>query len=175
MTMQGFKYTLSWGTDFTEVDNAPEGFSDRSARTKATANLDPKLTARRDSKDSDYYFVPDTVIVNVKAVKTESWVVKDLKSDKLLKHEQLHYNISALGGRDLERKILALRDPVGQKLIEKKEALGKEIQTLIDKVNKAYDDAGKGTNHGKKDTEQSTWEIHINSLMNNTAAELKEP
>ena len=90
MTMQGFKYTLSWGTDFTEVDNAPEGFSDRSARTKATAMLDPKLTAKRDAGGTDYYFAPSTVIVNVKAVKTESWVVKDLKSDKLLKHEQMH-------------------------------------------------------------------------------------
>ena len=174
MTMQGFKYTLSWSADFTEVDNAPEEFSDRSARTKASVTLNQAMVARRDSKDSDYYFVPDTVIVTVKAVKTDSWVVKDLKSDKLLKHEQLHYNISALGGRDLERKLKALRDPVGQELMKKKEALGKEIQDLIDKVNKAYDDSVKGTNHGKKDTEQSNWEIHINNLMNNSDAELKE-
>lgn len=173
MTMQGFRYTLSWGTDFTEVDNAPEGFSDRSARTKATAMLDPKLTAKRDAGGTDYYFAPSTVIVNVKAVKTESWVVKDLKSDKLLKHEQMHYNIAALGGRDLERKILALRDPAGAELMRKKEDLGKEIQALIDKVNKEYDDASQGTNHGKKDTEQSKWEIHINDLMNKTDAELK--
>lgn len=175
MTMQGFKYTLSWSTDFTEVDNAPEGFSDRSARTKASVTLNPAMQARRDSKDSDYYFVPDTVIVTIKAVQAESWVVKDLKSDKLLKHEQLHYNISALGGRDLERKLLALRDPSGPELIKKKEAAGKEIQTLIDKINKAYDDDVKGTNHGKKDTEQSNWQIHINNLLNKPDAELKEP
>ena len=175
MTMQGFKYTLSWSTDFTDVDNAPEGFSDRSARTKASVTLNQAMVARRDSKESDYYFAPDTVIVTVKAVQAESWVVKDLKSDKLLKHEQVHYNISALGGRDLERKLKALRDPVGQELINKKVALGKEMQDLIDKVNKAYDDSVKGTNHGKKDTEQSNWEIHINNLMNNSDAELKEP
>lgn len=173
MAMQGFKYTLSWSTDFTEVDNAPEGFSDRSARTKATVTLDPKLTARRDTKDSDYYFVPDTVIVMIKAAQTESWVVKDLKSDKLLKHEQLHYNISALGGRDLERKLLALRDKSGQELMKKKEELGKEIQTLIDKTNKDYDGGLQGTNHGKKDAEQSKWEIHINDLMGKSEAELK--
>lgn len=174
MAMQGFKYTLSWSTDFTEVDSAPEGFSDRSARTKASVTLDPNMQARRDAGKTDYYFAPATVIVIIKAVKAESWVVKDLKSDKLLKHEQMHYNISAVGGRDLERKLLILKDPSGPELIKKKEALGKEIQDLIDKVNKAYDDSVKGTNHGKKDTEQSNWEIHINNLMNKSDAELKE-
>ena len=171
--MQGFKYTLSWSTDFTEVDNAPAGFTDRSARTKANITLDPKMTARRDTKDSDYYFVPDTVIVNIKPVQTESWVVKDLKSDALLKHEQIHYNITALGGRDLERKLLALRDESGQELMKKKENLRKEIQDLIDKTNKDYDGGVQGTNHGKKDTEQSKWEIHINNLMNKADGELK--
>ncbi len=173
MAMQGFKYTLSWGTDFSEVDNAPEGFSDRSARTKASVTLDPKMEARRDAGATDYYFTPSTVIVIVKTVKNESWVLKDLKSDKLLKHEQMHYNISALGGRDLERKLLALRNPSGQELMKKKEALGKETQALIDKVNKEYDEGLQGTSHGNKDAEQSKWEIHINNLMNKTDAELK--
>ena len=53
MAMQGFKHTLSWANDFTEVDNAPEGFSDRSARTKANVTLDPKMIAKRNNKESD--------------------------------------------------------------------------------------------------------------------------
>jgi hypothetical protein len=173
MAITGFKYTLGWSTDFTELDNAPAGFSDRSARTKASVTLDPGLQAVRDSKESEYYFKPSTVTVIVKAAVAESWVVKDLKSDKLLKHEQIHYNISALGGRDLERKILTLRDKSGQELMNKKAALGKEIQDLIDSVNKDYDGGLQGTNHGKKDTEQAKWELHINGLMNQPNAELK--
>ncbi len=173
MAMQGFKYTISWTNDFTEVDNQPAGFSDRSARTKATVTLDPKMIATRDSKESDYYFKPSTVIVIVKGAKTESWVLKDKKSDDLLKHEQIHYNISALGGRDLERKVLTLKDPAGQELINKKDALGKEIQTLIDKINKEYDEGINGTNHGAKSAEQAKWELHINNLMNKPEAELK--
>lgn len=171
--MQGFKNTLSWANDFTEVDSAPEGFSDRDARTKANVTLDQGMQAKRDSKESDYYFAPSTVIVIVKTSKTESWVVKDKKSDKLLKHEQQHYNISALGGRDLERKILALRDASGAELMKKKEAAGKEIQNLIDSVNKDYDAGLQGTNHGQKDAEQAKWELHITSLMNKTDGELK--
>lgn len=172
MAMQGFKYTLSWSTDFTEVDDAPEGFSDRSARTKASVTLDTKLQAKRDAGGTDYYFAPATVNVIVKAVKTESWVVKSLKSNSLLNHEQLHYNISALGGRDLERKILALRDPSGQELMNKKAALGTEIQNLIDKVNKEYDSGINGTNHGGKATEQAKWELHITNLMGKSDGEL---
>ena len=173
MAVQGFKYTLNWDNDFNTVETAPAGFTDRSARTKAAANLDLKLTARRDAGEKEYYFAPDTVNVIVKVAKAESWVVGDKKSDKLLKHEQLHYNISALGGRDLERKILELRDTDGKKLIAKKNTLGTEIQTLIDKINKDYDAENLGTNHGLKDAQQSNWELHINNLMNDTAAELK--
>lgn len=173
MAVQGFKYTLSWDTDFNGVDNAPAGFSDRSARTKASVTLDPAMQARRDKKDTDYYFVPATVNVSVKAVKAESWVLNDKKTDKLLKHEQIHYNISALGGRDLERKVLALRDADGKKLLEKKADLGKEVQDLIDTINKDYDAELHGTHHGQKDTEQSKWELHIASLMNDPAGELK--
>lgn len=171
--MQGFNYTLSWANDFTEVDNAPGEFSNRSARTKANVTLDPKMIAMRDSKDSDYYFKPDTVKVIIKADKPNSWVVKDLKSDKLLKHEQLHYNIAALAGRDLERKILALRNKVGQDLVREKEELGKAVQSEIDKINKEYDEGMQGTDHGKKDGEQSKWELHITSLMSKTDDELK--
>ncbi len=173
MSVQGFRYILSWETDFNSVDNAPAGFSDRSARTKASVSLDNGLQARRDSKDTDYYFAPSTVIVNIKAVKAESWVLSDKKSDKLLKHEQMHYNISALGGRDLERKILELRDADGKKLLAKKDELGKEIQTLIDKINKDYDGELLGTNHGQKDAEQSKWELHLTNLMNDPKGELK--
>jgi len=173
MALQGFTYSLSWANDFTEVDNAPTELSNRSARTKANVTLDPKMIAKRDSKDSDYYFKPDTVIVIIKTDKTASWVVKDLKSDKLLAHEQLHYNIAALAGRDLERKILALRNKDGATLIQEKEALGKAVQSEIDKINKEYDEGLQGTDHGKKDAEQAKWELHIKSLMGKTDAELK--
>ena len=173
MAMQGFKYTLNWETDFNSVDDAPAGFADRSARTKASVTLDPKLQARRDGKDTDYYFVPATVNVIVKAVKAESWVLKEKKSDKLLKHEQMHYNISALGGRDLERKILELRDADGKELMNKKAAVGKEIQDLIDKTNRDYDGELLGTKHGEKDAEQSKWELHLTNLLNDPKGELK--
>lgn len=173
MAVQGMKYSLNWVTDFNEVDDAPAGFSNRSARTKASVTLDPKMIAMRDSKDTDYYFKPSTVIVIVKAVKPESWVIKEKESDKLLKHEQLHYNISAIAGRELERKALALRDATGPGLIQKKVDLGKEIQDLIDKVNKDYDEGMQGTDHGAKDAEQAKWEMHITSLMSKDDAELK--
>lgn len=173
MAVQGFNYKLTWTNDFTEVDNAPAGFTNRSARTKADVTLDPKMIATRDSKDSDYYFKPDTVKVIIKTDKTNSWVVKDLKSDKLLAHEQLHYNIAALAARDLERKLLALRHKEGAKLIQEKDALGKAVQAEIDKINKDYDEGVHGTDHGKKDTEQAKWELHINAIMNKTDGELK--
>lgn len=173
MAVQGFKYTVSWDTDFRGVDEAPAEFKDRSARTKASVTLDPAMQARRDKKDTDYYFVPATVNVIIKAVKAESWVLNDKKTDKLLKHEQMHYNISALGGRDLEKKVLELRDADGKKLMEKKATLGKEVQDLIDTVNKSYDAELLGTHHGQKDAEQSKWELHLTNLMNDPSGELK--
>jgi hypothetical protein len=173
MAMQGFTYTLSWGTDFTEVDNQPAGFTDRSARTKANVTLDPGMQGKRDAGTSVYYFAPATVIVIIKASKADSWVLKDKKTDKLLKHEQMHYNISALGGRDLERKLIAIKESSAADLMAQKASLSTEIQALIDKTNKQYDDDLLGTKHGTKDAEQSKWELHISNLMNNPSAELK--
>lgn len=173
MAITGFTYTLSWTNDFTEVDEAPEGFKDRDARTKANADLDPGLTGKRDAGKTEYYFDPASVKVVVKASKVESWVVKGQQSTSLLKHEQLHYNITALGGRDLERKILAIRANSREDLQKQKDDTKKEVQDNINKVNKDYDDPTNGTNHGKKAPEQSKWELHITNLMNKPDAELK--
>lgn len=173
MALQGFKYSLSWATDFTEVDSAPANFTNRSARTKADITLDANLKGKKDASTSEYYFDVDTIKVGVKTDKANSWIVKGKQSDSLLKHEQMHYNISALGARDLERKLKALRATSMQDLIKQKSDLGTEIQTLINKVNKDYDDDLLGTSHGTKAAEQSKWELHITNLMNSETAELK--
>jgi predicted secreted Zn-dependent protease len=86
----------------------------------------------------------------------------------------MHYNISALGGRDLERGLLALSASSTTELITKKEELSAKIQALIDKTNEEYDNRIMwGTDHGRIKLHQDLWEMHLAKLMNDPNGELK--
>lgn len=107
-------------------------------------------------------------------IKKDSWVLKGEKTDKLLKHEQLHYNISALGGRDLERGLKKLSAESPSELVQKIADFTQEIQSLVDKINEEYDNTKLwGTNHGRIKMHQDAWELHINKLKNDPNGELK--
>ena len=62
------------------------------------------------SKDDKgvFHFKPSSVFIQVSIDEVKSWVLRNSRSDELLQHEQVHYNISALAGRDLERRMLKL-------------------------------------------------------------------
>ena len=60
--------------------------------------------------------------------KSESWVLKNSKTEKLRKHEQLHYNISALGGRDLERGLKKLTAASPEELVSKRDKLQRKFK-----------------------------------------------
>lgn len=173
MTLIGFNYRINWTRDFITCNTAPLG-ENHSAFTTATANSIGNIQAYKNSNDERYYIKQSSVKVEIKMLKSQSWVLSDKKTDKLLQHEQLHYNISALGGRDLERGLLALNADSVDDLIAKKDELTANIQSLINKVNLEYDNKIMwGTDHGRVDLHQGFWETHIAKLMSDPNGELK--
>lgn len=172
MALNGFKYKVKW-KDFTPRTSPPPG-EDHYAFTTAKAVTKGELKAYKNSDDGKYYIKSSSVVVEVKMVKSESWVLKDQQTDKLLKHEQLHYNISALGGRDLERGLLALSANSPAELLNKRDELAAKIQSLINKTNKEYDNNILwGTDHGRLELNQDIWEMYLSKLMNDPNGELK--
>ena len=165
MALSGFKYTISWNTDFDRVNKRKDPKLD--AFTSASFKTVKDLKADVKSGDGLYRFQPSSIDIQIKMNKTESWVFKDAESDALLKHEQMHYNVSALAGRDLERALKSLTGESVNDLYDKAKKLLKNLQTSADIVNFDYDeDQVRGTNHGNDTTKQALWEIHINKLMN---------
>ena len=96
MSLHGFRHTLSWSQDFTQRNSPPPHQEDLIAFTVATAETFGGMQAIYDSASELYSFKPSKVKVRIKMVKSQSWVLKDSKTEKLKKHEQIHYNISAL-------------------------------------------------------------------------------
>lgn len=79
MALQGFTYSIKWTDDFTTRDSPPEGKEDHDAFTTATANVVGELQGYKNTSDGLYYIKPSSVVVRVKMVKTESWVLSDKK------------------------------------------------------------------------------------------------
>ncbi|CAN5625384.1 hypothetical protein BH20ACI4_BH20ACI4_10100 [soil metagenome] len=174
MSLHGFQHTLSWSNDFTTKTEPPPDQDDLVAFTVATAGTFGGMQAIYDSASELYSFKPSKVKVKIKMIKSESWVLKDSKTEKLKKHEQLHYNISALGGRDLERGLKKLTAGTPEELVWERDNLNSQIQSLINDINKEYDNTILwGTNHGRIDLHQEIWELHIKKLMNDDSAKLE--
>jgi hypothetical protein len=95
--------------------------------------------------------------VRVYFEKNKSWVKTDGKTEKLLRHEQLHFDIGELYTRKLRKKIketkftLKTLNPECSKLFKEVEQKGRDVQ-------KQYDTE---TKHSTLEPEQSAWEKKI--------------
>lgn len=173
MALYGFNYKIKWSKDFTTVSSPPVDKEDLLAFTVAKAGSFGSPEAYK-KDDGRYYMKPSSIKVEIKMVKSESWVLGDSKTDKLKKHEQMHYNISALGGRDLERGLKNLSGDSEYDLREKRDELNTGIQDLITEINKEYDNTILwGTDHGRIELHQGLWEMHLAKLMNDPNGVLK--
>jgi hypothetical protein len=174
MSLHGFRHTLSWSQDFTTKTEPPPHQDHLVAFTVAPAGTFGGMEIKYNSDSELYYLRSSKIKVRIKMNKSESWVLKDAKTEKLRKHEQLHYNISALGGRDLERGLKELTADTPEELVRKRDELTAENQSIVNAINKEYDNTILwGTNHGRVDLHQEFWEHHINKLMNDENAKLE--
>ena len=174
MSLSGFNRTLSWTQHFTQLDDPPPGKDHLVAYTVAPAGTHGGLQAKKNTDTGLYYLKSSSIDVRVKMNKQESWVLKSHKSDELRKHEQYHYNVSALAGRDLERGLKDLRADSPEKLMQEVADLTSRILGLVDKINEEYDnDILWGTDHGRTELHQGFWEYHIDKLKNDPNGELK--
>ena len=90
----------------------------------------------------------------------KSWVKLNLANDYILKHEQLHFNITELHARKFRKAISELK--VSSKLKNK-------LNNLYDTINKASSEMQKRydaeTNHSINKEEQEKWHLYITSEL----------
>lgn len=143
-------YKLSW-SDFKGEPNY---------EVSASAITAYGISFRFSITEKDAHIMSFTTEVLCHFYPEKSWYKPDERSDTLLKHEQLHFDITELHARKLRYAIAELK-------VSK--SLKKELKTLNNRVNKAltamqkrYDDE---TNYSRNDESQIKWQTFVSEEL----------
>ena len=161
MALTNFNKTISWN-DFNKVPARPPGKSE-DAVISATWDIDVPEFAMKGNA-----IVLGKYTVNVFLVKEKCNVVTDIatgsKSAELLKHEQGHFDIVALGAREFHTKAAGLSAATEDELNAKLKKLREDMTDKTDAVDERYD---KATNHSINTDVQQIWNTKINAAKLN--------
>lgn len=156
--MTGWPRTLAW-SEFNERDSRPQGM-DENAQIHSEVQLSPQVSIESDNGKLKL----GSFTVQVVTISEDTWVVKGTKSDALLAHEQGHYDITGLMGRDTMNDLKALRARSSRDLQQKVTALLEKYRDLAKTFTEKYD---KETDHGRNTKAQAQWEQKIADAMKN--------
>lgn len=138
MAVDGFDDEISWSA-FTKRKTRPQG-KDADGYTQASYHY-------------SYDLGKQTADVVIALDPNQSWVVEDMRNDELLKHEQGHYDITALGAREFYATLV--------EKVKSSKTSGSSITTLnekfqrnIKRTNQRYDTQ---TGHSRLKAEQEKW------------------
>ena len=87
-----------------------------------------------------------------------SWVVNSAKTEALRKHEQGHFDITAIGASEIHDRMAFITGVSAGELASQKDELIAEVQVYINDANARYDEE---TEHGTNVTRQNSWEANI--------------
>ena len=106
----------------------------------------------------------DSIPLTIEMVfdKNKSWVKKKAETEKLLAHEQCHFDITELFTRKFKKQIVEAKF--------KRKTFAKQIHDLYEKTNKEWhsyqNDYDKETNHSKIEDKQQEWEEKVAKELN---------
>jgi hypothetical protein len=155
MALSGFNHSVNWN-EFRNVNQRPAGTpEDAFIRTNFTSNFSLYQTGDEDC-------VVTSATVGIRIDRGRTWVVRGRTSADLLRHEQGHYNITALGAREYYTLLLELTAAHCSNINSQAQTLRQQIQTHIDETDIRYDNL---TANGTNQSVQRTWDTRIRSTM----------
>ncbi|MGB5984974.1 MAG: DUF922 domain-containing protein [Desulfobacterales bacterium] len=163
MAMSGFNHNVEW-SEFRPVNQRPAGINEDAQISIRTQTFNFQTRQPR-GENCRVTGANVSIVVNRGA----SWVVRGYESASLLQHEQGHYDITALGTRDLYNRVLALTAARCPDINAQSQSLQRQIQTQITQTNRRYDTQ---TNHGNNASAQSRWNTSIRSAMQSPSGTL---
>ena len=95
-----------------------------------------------------------------------SWVVRGQQTTDLLRHEQSHYDITALGACEVHNLASVLTSPRSSEINQRVQQITMRIQTSINQANRRYDTQ---TNHGINVAAQRRWDASVQNAMGRNA------
>ena len=154
--MSNWPRRISWD-EFAGRDSRPLGV-DEDAQIHSEGILPSNLTP---VNENGRLRLP-AITVELSVDRTETWVVTSRKTAELLAHEQGHYDITGLVGRDLAADLAALRGGSGRELQRKVTRLMEHHRGEAGRLTRLYD---QETNHSRNRDEQSRWEGRIGEAI----------
>ena len=101
-------------------------------------------------------------ILSVDFMTKTSWAKSKKETDKLLAHEQCHFDLFEVYSRIFVRKLVEGKVLEGKNFIDKTQKIYKDTFDELMKVQAKYD---KETDHSKIETKQAEWEEKVKKML----------
>lgn len=163
MSLNGFDIRISW-VQFREVSRRPVGVNE-----DAEITIEPYLSFRTRNNNGTVEIIEVNTTISVS--RSRSWVRTGCKTDWLLNHEQGHFDIAALGMRELYNSLLSVSGSSTSEFNRETTRIQSEVQRKIDEVDHLYDTQ---TNHGMNSAEQTRWSSRICTLKGSSTGVLND-
>jgi hypothetical protein len=149
---------LTWD-DFPELGSRPaDAEGDENAQIAAEARQPERISVANEGGIRRV----TSLTVTIQIVRENCWVVRTAKSAELLSHEQGHYDLTGLMGRDMGNEILAARAPSAAALQEQITAIIERFQRRARELTRQYDTQTGG---GRNREAQGRWDQAIRTAM----------
>ncbi len=104
-----------------------------------------------------------TFLVSAYLDKSNSWVKPGQKTDRLLKHEQKHFDICELHRRMFVKELTDIEYFTYANINSKIKNIFNDINNKVDRMQVEYD---KETQHSRVEAQQKIWDQKITDLLN---------
>lgn len=157
MAVNNFNYLISW-PDFTHVPAKPQGVTE-------DAEIRLQFPQKYDYDIGKNFVKVTNLSVDIGLASPECWVLTSQSTNMdLLKHEQGHYDITALGAREFHDKLDGMEAANENALKKEIRRIRNAVQKKIDTANLNYDDQ---TKHSLNTQVQLTWNQKIDVAKKN--------
>ena len=160
LVVSGWPRSLTWD-DFRELGSRPaDAEGDENAQIHSDVNQPERVRVSREGGQQRV----SALTVTLSIIRADTWVVRSAKTPELLSHEQGHYDITGLTGRDMGNEILAARAGTLEDLQRQITGIIERTRQRARDLNARYDTETGG---GRNRDAQRQWDERIRSSISN--------
>lgn len=160
LVVSGWPRALTWD-DFRELESRPaDAEGDENAQIHSDVNQPERVSVAREGGQRRV----SSLTVTISIIRADTWVVRSAKTAELLSHEQGHYDITGLTGRDMGNEILAARAGTLEDLQRQITDIIERTRQRAQELNARYDTETGG---GRNRDAQRRWDERIRSCISN--------
>lgn len=163
LVLNGWPRALTWD-DFPEVETRPaDAEGTENAEIHCEINQPERVSVTREGGQRRV----SSLTVTIAIARASNWVVRSAKTPELLSHEQGHYDLTGLMGRDMGHEILAARAGTLEDLQQRITAIIERYRQRGRDLNARYDTETGG---GRNRDAQRRWDERIRSSIDSGTA-----